>query len=223
MKVTLAAQLGGPLSANGTTTSQTAAVAGQNGYYSFSATAGQSFGLGLTSISFNPTSSTYLYAQVYQPNGSYLNGVSCSSTAPDSCDLSLYNLPATGTYSIIVTPQNAQTIMSYGITFSQDPGGSLTAGTPQTLDLSSPGEDGKYTFTATAGQTVAVGLSSIVTTPANTYVTATVYNASGTSVGSASSTASSFAVNLPNLAAGTYTVVVVPTNGATATMKVSLN
>jgi YD repeat-containing protein len=223
MQVTLAAQLGGTLTPNGTTLSQTAAVAGQNGYYSFSGTAGQSFGLGLTALSLTPTSSTYVYITAYQPSGGSLGSVYCYTSAPDSCDLTfLRNLPAIGTYSIVITPQSPQTTMSYGITFSQDAGGSIPTGTPQTLNLSSSGEEGQYTFTATADQTFTVGLSSIVTSPAGTTVTATVYNAAGTVVAAASSAASSFAVNLPNLAAGMYTVLVVPSNGATASMQVTL-
>jgi hypothetical protein len=112
--------------------------------------------------------------------------------------------------------------MSYGITLSQDATATLTSGTPQSVTLSAPGENALDTFTLTSEESVTVNVSSIVSTPANTTVTATVYNASGTSVGSGSGT-TSFTISLPNLAAGTYKVLTVPEFGATATMQVTLN
>jgi len=222
MQVTLAAGVSPALTFTGSTTSYSTTVPGQYAYYTFSGTAGQSLGLALTGLTLTPSSQqTYALVYVYEPNGTtMLTYAYCYTSSPGAgCQLSLTNLPVTGTYSIRVEPGSLQT-MSFNLTSSQDVTGTLALNTPQNVTLV-PGQNTWLSFTATAGQTVAVSASSVVTNPAGQAVTLTVYNSSGTSVGSASA-AGSATVNLINLAAGTYSVLIVPAYGASATLQATL-
>jgi YD repeat-containing protein len=221
LQVTLASQTGSALSLNGATANYATTVPGQNAYFTFSGTAGEDLGIALTGLTFTPSSGeTYATVAVDEPNGTQLAYTYCYNTNPGGgCQLSLTNLPTTGTYTVKIVPVGQQT-MSFTFTASQDVGGTLALNMPQNLTLV-PGQDTWLTFTATTGQTVAVSASSIVTTPSNQNVTVAVYNSSGTAVGSATGT-SSATVNLPSLAAGTYSVLVVPSYGASATLQVTL-
>jgi hypothetical protein len=221
MQVTLASQVGGALAFNGSTANYATTVPGQYAYFTFSGTAGQNLGLGLTALTLTPSSQqTDALVYVYQPNGTQLTYAYCYTTNPGGgCQLSLINLPVTGTYTIKVEPGTLQT-MSFSLTSSQDVSGTLTLNTPQNETLVS-GQNTWLTFTATAGQTVAVSATSIVTNPSGQNVTLTVYNSSGTSVGSVAGT-SSATLNLFNLAAGTYSVSAVPAYGASATLQLTV-
>ena len=76
-------------------------------------------------------------------------------------------------------------------------------------------------FTATAGQTFALNMGSIVTTPSSKSVTMSVFNPSGSQIASASNTTGA-TLNLTNLAAGTYHVLLAPADAATATLNVKV-
>jgi RNase P/RNase MRP subunit p29 len=221
MQMTLAAGVNPALTFNGSTTNYATTVPGQYAYYAFSGTAGQDLGLALTGLTLTPSSQqTYATLYVYEPNGTQLGYAYCYTSNPGAgCQLSLANLPVTGTYTIKVVPGTLQT-MSFNLTASQDVGGTLTLNTAQNVTLV-PGQNTWLSFTATAGQTVAVSATSIVTNPSGQSVALTVYNSSGTSVGTISGTTSA-TVNLTNLAAGTYSVFIVPAYGASATMQVTL-
>jgi RNase P/RNase MRP subunit p29 len=222
LQVTLAAQTGAALTLNGSTTNYATTVPGQYAYFTFSGTAGQDLGLALTGLTLTPSSQgTSALVYVYEPNGTtLLTDGYCYTTNPGAgCQFSMTNLPVTGTYTIKVMPGTQQT-MSFNLTASQDVSGTLALNTPQAVTLV-PGQNTWLAFTATAGETVAVSASSIVTNPSGQTVTLTVYNSSGTSVGNASGTGSTTA-NLTNLAAGTYSVLIVPAYGASATMQVTL-
>jgi hypothetical protein len=195
-------------------------VPGENAYFYFAGTAGQNIGLGLTALTLSPSSQSYVVVYVYDPIGTFLTSGACDISNPGGgCQFSLLNLPSSGTYSVQIMP-GAQQTMSFKFTASQNVAGTLALNTPRSVTLVA-GQNTALTFTATAGQTVAVSATSIVTTPAGQSVTLNVYNASGTSVGSASGTSNATA-NLTNLAAGTYTVVIVPDYAASATMQVKI-
>jgi hypothetical protein len=190
-------------------------VPGQYGYFTFSATAGDDLGLGLTGLSLTPSSPSYVYLYVYRPNGSSLTALLCYQTNSPGCSLSLLNVPDTGTYQIVLQP-GGMTTASGTLTLSQNVTGTLTS-TPLALSLGVPGRQGWPSFTATAGQSRAVTMSSIATTPSGKSVTMTVYNASGTQMATTSSTTGA-TLNLTNLAAGTYNVLLMPADAATATV-----
>lgn len=222
VQATLANGLTGTLSANGTQNPITATVPGQNGYFSFSGTAGQNLAFAVTGISLTPSSANLLYVTLYRPDGVSFASTSCYSSSVPGCGINLLNLPQTGTYTVLVTTA-AQVMFSATITLSTDVSGALTAGSPSSINLSAPGQEAWLTFTATAGQTVAINVGSVLTTPSNGTVYALIYNSSGTQIGSLNATPSaSGTVNLPNLAAGSYSVLIYANAAATGSMQVTL-
>lgn len=221
MQVTLEPQTGGtlPLTSSGSGSSYTTPAPSQNAYFSFTGTAGENLSLTLSSFSFTPSTVTYAYVTVTGPS-SYSTYTFCYPSN-GGCVLPLKNLPAAGTYNVTVTPEGVAT-MTFAATLSADVTNTLTAGTPLNLPLAAMGQAGWLTFSATAGQTLAINLGGISATPANPTYSLTVYNSAGTSVASGSSTAAGTTLNLPNLAAGTYSVWISPVYPASATMQVTL-
>jgi trimeric autotransporter adhesin len=204
---------------NGTATNFSTSAPGQIAYLSFSATAGQDLNLALTGLALSPGSPNYVTVYMYEPNGTNFWNVNCYVGA--GCDFPYYNLPQTGTYSIQVRPVSASQTMSFATTMTTDITGSLTLNTPASVTLNQLGQNEVLTFAATAGQTVALEVSGISSTPANTPYYVYVYNPSGTLV-SSTSTASTTTLNLTNLVAGTYSVLLFPSTPATATMQVAV-
>lgn len=92
-------------------------------------------------------------------------------------------------------------------------------GTPTSVSLAAS-QNTWLSFTATAGQNIILNVNSIVTSPANASVSMYVLNSSGALIGSASSTTNP-TLNLQNLAAGTYNLMIVANNATSATMQAS--
>lgn len=88
----------------------------------------------------------------------------------------------------------------------------------QTLDIGAAGQNAVLSFSAAAGQSVTLNFGSITTTPANSAVTVSVYNAGGALVASTTGSGSA-TLTLSDLGAGTYTVIVVPQNAATGSLQ----
>jgi uncharacterized membrane protein len=205
----------------GTSASVSTSGAGESAVFTFSSTTGQNLSVGITNLALTPTSETNAYGYVYAPDGTMLSIADCSTNSPGGgCTLVLRNLPATGTYTLLMNPYG-QAQMSFKVLVSQAVTGTLKAGTPQSVNLSVPGQYALMTFTATAGQTVALSYNSVTTTPANQYLDVTAYDPNGNEVLSSSS-ATGATLNLTNLAAGTYTVMVSTSYAGTASTKVSI-
>lgn len=98
----------------------------------------------------------------------------------------------------------------------------LTPGTAQTVQITAPGGNAVLGFTSTgAGSAMTLSIQPVATVPAGAPVQVSVYDPSGALVTSESSTGST-TLSLPALAAGSYTVVVSPENGATGSVQVTL-
>jgi hypothetical protein len=196
-------------------------VPGQSGYYSFSATAGQNIGVVLSNMALTPSGpNNYIYPYVYRPDGGLVADPNCYTTNPGGgCNVTLYNLPQTGTYTVRFDSP-AQQRMSFNLAMAQAVSASLVVGTPQNVSLATPGQYEVLSFTATAGQAATLTLNSVVTTPSGQTVVATVINPSGGQVTSVSSSGSTASVNLTNLLAGVYRILVVPNYAATARAQV---
>lgn len=202
---------------DGSPASFTTTLPGQNRYFTFTATAGQTVSLAMTDFVLSPNSSNAL-VQIIQPNGYALDRASdyCS---PPGCQYNPRALPATGTYRVFVRP-NAQATMNFTFTLSQGILGSLTAGSPLNLNLSSRGQHALLTFSATAGQTFVLNVASITTQPAGRAVNVNVLNPNGSALNAASTTG--LTLNLSNLDAGIYNVLIMPADATTASMQVQL-
>lgn len=218
--VTLANGVSGTLPANGTTQSFATGVPNQHANFTFTATAGEDLGLAITNLVLTPNSPNYVKIWV-SPAAGYpvVWGSNCSSASVPGCAYNLFNLPYTGTYTVTVESMGMST-MTFDLTLSADSTGTLTVGAPSPVTLAVPGKAALLSFTATAGQTAALHLGSVTTTPAAKPVSMYVYNPSAQLVYSPA-TATQTTLNMTNLVAGTYSVVVQASDGATGSAAVT--
>jgi hypothetical protein len=72
-----------------------------------------------------------------------------------------FTVPSTGTITVIVAGSGDDGATgTFTITYRQDVTGTLASGVPVKVDLTVPGQNADYTFSATAGQHVTVATSS---------------------------------------------------------------
>ncbi|MGB9430064.1 MAG: pre-peptidase C-terminal domain-containing protein, partial [Gammaproteobacteria bacterium] len=100
--------------------------------------------------------------------------------------------------------------------------GTLVVNSPLNVNLATPGQEEMLSFTATAGQSFALQVSGISTVPANSGVIIDVLNPNGSPLTRVNLTSTGTTINLTNLAAGTYQVLLDPYYASTATMTVEL-
>jgi hypothetical protein len=192
------------------------AVASESARFRFTATAGQSLSLGVFNfVQTGGSAVSYLY--VYRPDGTNITWTACSpSFANGGCKLTLTSLPVAGTYGVVLAPATGVRI-SGSFNLSADLTGALVAGTPQTVNASRAGQNARFTFSGTAGESTSVKLFAIATTPAAQNLYVTVYKPDGSSLAETGSGSNDSAlVNLPSLpVTGTYTVLAQPQYGVT--------
>jgi hypothetical protein len=214
-----------PLPVGGSPVSASAAVSGQYTYFTFTATQGANLGLGLSNLTVTDTStprSSAADVAIYAPDGTSWNyNPSCQ---PPACDVNLGAAPVTGTYTMVVQPYPFGTgTLSFDATLSDDLVVPLPANTATAMNLSRSGQNGRFTFDAVAGTTVAVQIGGIATTPANQLVTLTVLKPDG-SILAGTTTATGYTFNLTSLpVTGAYTLFVDPANGAAAALNANLS
>ncbi len=217
MQVEVAPGVTGTL--NGTPQNYVANVAGQNIYLSFTATQGES--LELTLYNVNDAGGTYNQFPVYVYNaaGSQVASFWCYASNPGkSCNQHLWYLPA-GTYSVVASPYYGG-VLSFTALLEQDlSGANIPLNGTASIALAA-GQVERYTFTANAGDTVALNVSGVTTTPAGQGVAFLVYRPDAGAITTSTPAYTSFTptssqtVNLPNLpVSGTYTVIVAPNYG----------
>jgi hypothetical protein len=148
-------------------------TASQNAYLTFNATAGQSVDISLMNLQFTPSTVTSATMTLYNPTNGYVWSSSCYAGA--GCVPNYRGLPATGTYSITITPSSPAT-MTFSAAASLNLTDTITPNTPYNLKLNEIGQYAMLSFTASAGQSFAVQIGNVTTTPANTPVSVQVYN-----------------------------------------------
>jgi YD repeat-containing protein len=144
----------GRIIVNGSTVAASITTANKNGLMVFDGVAGQRVTLGLSAVTV-----TQFYATVYRPDGVAMTTPALYNTGGGSIDLPL--LPMTGTYTIFLDPYSTYT-GSITVTASTELTGTVTpggAGVP--ISITRVGQNARYTFTGTAGQTVSLQLSSV--------------------------------------------------------------
>jgi hypothetical protein len=210
---------GRPLEIDGATQNTTIDVAGGSARFVFTAIAGQNLGLGIGNVAFTPT--TDATATIYKPDGSQLAAYSCGASA-GACGGNLLNLPATGTYGIVVRTMAAAT-GSLGATLSSELAGTLTVdGSPFALNLDRLGRNARLAFAGAAGQLLRISWMS--TASVASYTALTVISPSGSTIGLANvlSTGSG-SYDIPALpATGTYMLFVDPPAFVTLTATVRI-
>lgn len=198
-------------------------VTGETQRFRFEATAGQNLSVGISGLAYVGSSSGSSVLTVYKPDGSALAYNNCSPTTYGGrCKLTLTNLPVNGTYSIGIAPP-AGVKLTGTIAVSADLTGSLVEGAPASLLVTRPGQNVRYTFAGTAGQSTAIELAALTTNPAGPYVYVYVVKPDGTNLASSWASSNGVFVNLPSLPiTGTYTVLVDATYGVEFSGQLSL-
>ena len=228
-QLTWAPSVSGTLVANGNVQGYQANVGGQNVYLTFGADQGDNLELTINGIAISGSSSAGVQVDVYSSNGTDVYSLYCYSTSPSgSCRLPLWNLAA-GTYSVVVSPPDVTSRISFNAILTSDiVGPVLAVNTPTTINLAA-GQSERLTFNANAGDTVALQLSGVSTTPAGQPMYVQVYSPgstppfSKTSWYSILSTTSSATANLQNLpASGTYLVVISLASGTPGSAQLTL-
>jgi trimeric autotransporter adhesin len=146
-------------SASGTAVTLTRA--GQNARYTFTATAGQNIGVGLSELVLTPNTINGANLAVYGPDGLLLVTSPCYVTQT-GCTLNL-NSPVAGTYSVFASMTQAAT-GSFKLQANNDATGTLVANVASNVSLK-PGQNARYTFSGTVGQSVGIELAQLVKVP----------------------------------------------------------
>jgi YD repeat-containing protein len=190
---------------------------------SFSATAGQELGVGLSNLnlaSYGGQSVGPATLQIVGANGSVLaQNVNC--LAP-GCTAFLTSAPSSGTYSVrLLTPYMSAT--SASVQVSSDKVVAVTAGTPASISARQA-QNARLTFSGTSGAAATVRLQSILT-PGSHWLTATVLKPDNTTALAQQQIQAPGAVlYLPSLpASGTYTVLLGSDNGSPFSLTSLLN
>ena len=214
-QLTLVSAAGGTITENSSAQSYQGHAGGENVYLMFSANQGDNLELTLNDLAITGSSATSATVNIYGPTGAYLNSTTCYTTSPGAgCRLSLWNLAA-GTYSAVIAPPNANSVISFNATLQSDlVGPTLADNTPMALGLS-PNTVERLSFNANQGDNLELTFSGItITGSSNTQMSVDVLNSAGTSVLTYQcyTTTPGATCRLPlwNLAAGTYTAVVYP-------------
>ncbi|WP_413708514.1 hypothetical protein [Ralstonia sp. Ralssp110] len=189
--------------------------AGQNARYTFTATAGQNLSLAWTGATFAGYPSNL---SVVDPSGNTVaSSPYVSSTYYPNGEFQLTNLQKSGTYTVFMDPNQANT-GQVGLQLLAPASGTLTVDGPSLAISQVAGATGRYSFTGAAGQTLGLGLDTLVTTPSGGYAGVAVVAPDNVTTlvncGNFSAPGNSCNLTLPS--DGTYTVVVVPGSATTA-------
>ncbi len=218
MQVRLAAADAGIVPIDNGTVSFTSTLPGQVGVGTFTATAGDSLGLAITNVTMS-TFGNVLFT-VYAPNGAgAVNAVNCSPSNSPGCQVELRNLPLTGAYKIIASPNVLATI-GFTLRLSRHATGTLQIGTPVNVNLAS-GQYADLTFTTATEQAMSMDATSITSTPSGKPVRLTLYASNGSTVWQTLSS-NWPTLNVISLPADTYRLHLYTHEAAEASMQVRL-
>jgi subtilisin family serine protease len=207
--------LSGPLT-TGSPTTLSIAAPGQNARLTFAGAAGERISVQLAGSTMSAA-----WLSILKPDGTTLGTNTYAGVGNSFLDTR--TLPAAGTYTIVVDPQDSATgsatLTLYDV--PADATGTLTAGgAPLTLLIPTPGQNARITFSGAAGQHVTLSLSSV--TIAASYVS--IQKPDGTNLtwpGYIGTFGGTIAADLP--AAGTYAIVVDPLWDSTGSMTLGLS
>jgi YD repeat-containing protein len=175
-------QYTGRITVGGATVVASITTANKTGLMVFDGTAGQRVSVGFSSVTVTQFSAT-----VYRPDGlSMTLPVPSFSTSGGSIDLGV--LPVTGTYTIFLDPVSTYT-GNITVTVSTELTGTITqGGAAVPITISRVGQNARYTFTGTVGQTISLGVTAVTIPTVNisilkpdgtTLVAPTVFNTGG--------------------------------------------
>jgi large repetitive protein len=153
----------------------TTTAPGQNARIAFNGTAGQRISINITNATFS-----FAFVSILKPDGSAIG--SSHIIGPGDTFIDTTTLPSTGGYTLFIDPNGASTgsatVQIYDV--PPDAGGPITpSGAPVSVSTTVPGQNGRLTFSGTAGQRVSLSISSVTYSSA----TAQLLDPSGNAVG----------------------------------------
>jgi hypothetical protein len=188
---------------------------GQNGRFSFTAQANTGYGLAITNLAFTPSSgSPQLTVRLSKLGGPQLK--TCPFTSANSCDLDPALFATAGTYLVDFDPSDVAAA-TFTVVLSSDASGTVaTDAAPALVTIARPGQNARYRFAGSTGQSVSVVLTDSTlddgnaATPSNTQVV--VVAPSGSTIAATSFTAfnGGVAVDTALAQTGNYTIVIKP-------------
>jgi len=204
----------------GTPLTATTTTAGQNALYTFSGTAGQQMSMNLTGNTY--TGCNAVVVSILQPSGASVGSAGACTNGTGFMDS--ITLPVTGTYTALVNPQGTTTgSVTVLLNAFADVTGSITPGTPLTATTTIAGQNARYTFSGTSGQTVSASLTGNTYTGCNAVVISILKPDGSTLESSGLCTGGSGSLNpvaIPST--GTFTVLVNPQGTTTGSVTVAL-
>lgn len=203
----------GSIITDGASVTATIGRVGQRARMTFSGTAAQVVSMGVSSVTMSTNSDIY----VYNPDGSTLT----SSFQLNTSTNFHMTLPTTGTYTILIDPDQIST-GSVTLTLSSEvyAGTIVVDGASVTATTTRVGQRARMTFGGTAGQVASLGVNSItMSTNSDIFV----YNPDGSTLASSFilNTSTNFHMTLP--ATGTYTIIVDPDATSTGSVTLTLS
>jgi len=197
---------------------------GQNVRLTFAGAAGTAPALQVRGVTTVPTAGQGVLVLVNAPDGSPLTLMHLTGSGET---LVLPRLPVTGTYTVFLEPESAAKGSSrVQMEVLLDAGQNLGVDGPTIAStIVVAGGSARYTFAASVGQSLGLGISALALTAASE-ATVTIYSPDGSPLTAVGCTvaAGSCGVNLTSLSvAGTYGIVVRPANGGTGSFGATLS
>ena len=212
-----------PITAGGAGVSVTL-TPGQNGYLTFSGTAGQRVSVALSGVTFPDPSCCSL--NILKPDGSVVNADALLFGGQATDFLEPKTLPVTGTYKLKIDPFKAAagTAVFNLYTVPADATGSIGNPGSAGATITAPGQKARLAFTGTQNQLLTITASNVTIGPSATdSTTVSVEDASGTAWGflTVGTAGGSTQVSLP--ADGQYYLVVDPSGASTGSLTLTLS
>jgi Chitobiase/beta-hexosaminidase C-terminal domain/Bacterial Ig-like domain len=202
----------------------TTTVPGQNAKATFTGVNGRGVALKLDGVTMGTSATSSLQLSIVKPDGTNLVAPTLFGRSGGFIDTK--NLPANGTYSIVVNPQ-ADATGSVTLTLYDVPPqltGTITpGGAPVSLNFAAPYQNGRVTFAGTAGQRISMRINFAPT--ACCTVNVSINRPNGTRLVAPIAVSGSGdglvdGTTLPST--GTYVIVVDPQQTATGTVTLTL-
>jgi len=224
-----------PADATGTLTAGTPSTVsigtpGQNARYTFNGTTGDRVSLNVDSVSMSGFffgANVGVKLSLVNPDGSYL--VYAKDFGYLGTFVDTTTLTQTGTYTVVVDPLD-ETTGSLRLAFYNpvDATGTLTAGTPTTVSMPTPGQNANYSFGAANGDRISLNVDNVSmsgsTFSSSAGVKLSIVNPDGTYLvnGRDFGWLGTFVDTTTLTQTGTYTVVVNPQAETTGSVRLSL-
>ncbi|WP_284616234.1 IPT/TIG domain-containing protein [Aquabacterium humicola] len=189
---------------------------GQNARYTFSGVARQRLALHWFGSTF-PSGSV----SVYKPDGGVLNSANFGGGGAGA--LNLGELPAPGSYVVVLDPEGMET-GQVSIALREANTAALALDGSALAVALAPGQQGRYTFSASAGQHLGLAIMDLATVPAGKYITVNVYDSTGELVTYCGSLGTGWACDIgPVRRSGDHTVVITPDDAVDASLSLLLS